>query len=174
LIPYQGLIKGGWGLTRNLDIFCICLIKQKFLVWYNHTFYFLCSLPFLRILKWIDSVYLKKRAKKGGVIKHKMCVLGKQKTLLLYTIGENHHLTRFEAVLWSRSPSLFHSPFNSKHKNAFIWVPWHFWNMLDKTKVSSMVKIHISLFYSPYPFCAYFERYMLYYNTRQKLRVGVI
>ena len=32
-----------------------------------------------------------------------MCVLGKQETLLLYTIGENHHLTRFDLC----------SPFNS-------------------------------------------------------------
>ena len=43
----------------------------------------------LRIVEEIESVSLKKRAKKGGVIKHKMSVLGKQETLLLYTIDEN-------------------------------------------------------------------------------------
>ena len=26
-------IGGGGGLTRNLDIFGICLLKQKFLIW---------------------------------------------------------------------------------------------------------------------------------------------
>ena len=49
-------------------------------------------------------------------MKNKMCALDTQETLFLYTIGENLHLTRFED-----SPSLFHPPFNSKHKNAFHW-----------------------------------------------------
>ena len=35
----------------------------------------------------------------------------------------------------NRGCSLY-SPFNSKHKNAFIWVPWHFWHMRNKTKES--------------------------------------
>ena len=33
-------------------------------------------------------------------------------------------------------PSLFHPPFNSKHKNAFHWEPRHFLLMLEKRKVS--------------------------------------
>ena len=44
-------------------------------------------------------------------------------------------------------PLPFSSLLNSKHKNAFIWVCWHFWHMLDKTKVSGMVNIHILYFY---------------------------
>ena len=46
--------------------------------------------------KEIEIVSLKQRAKKGGgVIKHKMCILGKQETLLLYNIGKNHHFNTF-------------------------------------------------------------------------------
>ena len=41
-------------------------------------------------------------------------------------------------------PLPFSSPFNSKHKNAFIWVTLHFWHMFDKTKVARMVT-HTSL-----------------------------
>ena len=51
----------------------------------------------LRIVEEIESVSLKKRAKKGGVIKQKMSVLGKQETLLLYTIGENHHFKQIQS-----------------------------------------------------------------------------
>ena len=43
-------------------------------------------------------------------------------------------------------PLPFSSPFNTKHKNAFIWVCWHFRHMFDKTKVSRMIKIHILSF----------------------------
>ena len=35
----------------------------------------------------------------GGIIKHKMCVLGKQETLLLYTIGKSH--CSLKNALWS-------------------------------------------------------------------------
>ena len=44
--------------------------------------------------------------------------------------------------------------------------------MLDKTKVSRMVKTQI-FFLWPLPFCAYFERYMQSPKIRAK-RVGVI
>ena len=37
--------------------------------------FFLFPLPFLRILKEIEIVYPKKRAKRVGVVKDKMCVL---------------------------------------------------------------------------------------------------
>ena len=36
-----------------------------------------------------------------------------------------------------------------KHKNAFIWVPWHFWHMRHKTKVSCIFKIQILSFMTP-------------------------
>ena len=136
-------------LTQNPDIFCICLMKQKFLVWYKHTFYLLWTLPFLRIFKEIENVSLKKCAKRGGVIKDKMWVFTIQETFVLSSICKKCQGTKIKAVLWSQSPSLFHPPFNSKHKNAFIWVPWLFWHMLEITKVSCLIKIHILFFMIP-------------------------
>ena len=44
---------------------------------------------------------------------------------------------------------LFIKNVSKYHKTAFIWVPWHFWHMLDKTKVSCMVKTHILSFMTP-------------------------
>ena len=81
--------------------------------------------------KEIESVSLKKRAKRVKVIKDKIFVLDIQETLLLYIISENHH---FKPILSSfLIPLPFSSPpFNSKHKNAFDWEPYHFLHMLDK------------------------------------------
>jgi hypothetical protein len=61
----------------------------------KHTFYLLFPIPFS---KEIESVSLKKRAKRVG-IEHKMCVLGKQETLLSYTIGEKHHFNPIRSSL---------------------------------------------------------------------------
>ena len=57
------------------------------------------------------------------------------------------------------------------HKTAFIWVPWHFCHMLDKTKVSCLVKTHILSFMTPSLF-ARFLRYTLYisFKLRKKGR----
>ena len=72
--------------------------------------------------------------------------------------------TQIKAVLWS------HPPFNSKHKDAFIWVPWHFWHMLDKQKNKSFLygKNTHFIFYGPYPFCAYSKIYMQSSKIREK------
>ena len=45
--------------------------------------------PLFAHLKELESASLKKRAKKGGVINDKKCVLDVQKLLLLCTLGKN-------------------------------------------------------------------------------------
>ena len=104
------------------------LDKTKVSRMVKKTFYLLCPLPFfLRILKEIESITLKKRAKRGGVIKHKMCFLG---YYTIYTNGKKHHFNPIHSSFVIAVPLLFTSPFNSKNKAVFIWVPWHFWHFL--------------------------------------------
>ena len=92
-----------------------------------------------------------KRAKSGGVIKDKMCVLTKQDTFVLSHICQKCQFTQIKAFLWFELKEEYKQPplfvFFSlipKHKNNFIWVPWHY--MRDKTKVSYIFKIQILFF----------------------------
>ena len=61
-----------------------------------------------------------------------MSVLDKQETLLLYTIGENHHFNTIGSSFVIAVPLPFSPPFKSKHKNALFGYPDIF-DMLDKS-----------------------------------------
>ena len=58
------------------------------------------------------------------------------------------------------------SSFNWKHKNTFIWVPWHYRHMHYKTKVSCIFKIQILSFMTQTLFahilgdCIYHSKYV--------------
>ena len=56
-------------------------------------------------------------------------------------------------------------------QTAFIWVPWHFWHILDKTKVFYLVKTHILSFMIP-PLFAHFlrETFSISFKMRKKGR----
>ena len=84
------------------------------------------------------------QAKSFRVIKDKICILKKKNTFVLSYICQKCQGTRIKAFL-----SFGIKAFNSKHKNAFIRVPWHFLHMHDKTKVSYIFKIQILSFMSP-------------------------
>ena len=73
----------------------------------THIFYFMPP-PLFAHFK--ESVSLKKRAKRGGVIKDKMCILTKQETFVLSSICQKCQGTQIKAVLLSQSPSLFDPP----------------------------------------------------------------
>ena len=90
------------------------------------------------------------RAKRVRVIKDNICILKIQDTFVLSLICQKCQGTQiklflcFELKEEYKEPPLF--SLIPKHKNAFIWVCWHFWHMLDKTKVSHMIKIQILSF----------------------------
>ena len=90
------------------------------------------------------------RAKRVRVIKDKICIFIIRETFVLSSICQKCQHTQIKAFLCfgikeKRGGSLY-SSFNSKHKNAFIWVPWHFWHISNKTKVSCIFKIQILSF----------------------------
>ena len=82
-------------------------------------------------------------------------------------------LSRF-AVLWYKSPSLFHPPFNSKHKNAFHWKPWHFFPMYYFIKVSHMAKTQILSSMTPTLFARILRDICSLFPKRRAKRVRVI
>ena len=134
-------LKGHWSLQKVFFV----LKNQPFI---KYLFCLTFDLNFLHIVKEIESVSLKKTRKKG-IIKHKMCALDIQEhiyILIFYTIGEKHHFNLIRSSFVIAVPLPFMSPFNAKHKNTFIWVPWQFWHMLNKTKVFCMIKKHILFF----------------------------
>ena len=45
-----------------------------------------------------------------------------------------------------RTHFLYNIVYQQQHKNVFIWVPWYFWHLHDKTQVSFIFKIHILCF----------------------------
>ena len=53
-------------LFRYPDIFCICLIKQKFFIWSKNTFYLLPPSLFTRFLIDMISISFKMRKKGKG------------------------------------------------------------------------------------------------------------
>ena len=110
---------------------------------------------------------LKIRAKRVGAIKDKICILKKQDTFVLSSICQKCQGTqikeflRFELKGEYKEPLLFvYFSLIPKDKNAFMWVPWHFLHMLDKTKVSCIFKIQI--------FSAYFRRLHISLKIRVK------
>ena len=91
-------------------------------------------------------ISLKICAKRVGVIKNKMCVFTIQETFVVLSICQKCQGTQIKAFLcfilkggWKMEGGL---------QTAFIWVLWHFWHMLDKTKISCFVKTQILSFIS--------------------------
>ena len=105
-----------------------------------HILSFMASTLFAHILR--DICYLLKYAKRVRVIKDKICILKIHDNFVLWQICHTYtkmsgYSNKSVYMLWNytkRRGSLY-SSFNSKHKNAFIWVPGHFWHMRDQTKV---------------------------------------
>ena len=86
------------------------------------------------------------RAKRVRVIKDNICILKIQDTFVLSLICQKCQDTQIKAFLCFKRWLFVFFSLIPKHKNAFIWVCWHFWHMLEKTKVSRMIKIQILSF----------------------------
>ena len=87
-----------------------------------------------------------------------MCFRQK-KTLPLYTIGENHHSNLIRSSFVIAVPHPFQPPLIRSIKMLLFEYPDIFGICSIKQKFLFWWK-HTFL-YSPYPFCAYFETYML-------------
>ena len=116
----------------------------------------MCPFPFLRILKEIESVFLKKRANRVRVIKDKMYIFTIRETFVLSSICQKYQGSQIKAFLCLKLKGEWKREGDCDHKTAFIWIPRHFWHMLDK-QVSRVVKTHISFFLTP-PLFARFLR----------------
>ena len=95
------------------------------------------------------------RAKRVRVIKDKMCIFIIRETFVLSNICLKCQHTQIKAFLCFELKGGWKREGDCDHKTAFIWVFWHFWHMLDKTKVSCLVKTHFLSFITP-PFFARF------------------
>ena len=84
-----------------------------------------------------------------------MCVLGKQETLLLYTIGENHHSNPIRSSFMITVPL----PFSliRSIKTLLFEYPDIFGIFMIKQKILVFLNTDF-IHYGPYPFCAYFRR----------------
>ena len=102
-------------------------------------------------------ISLKIRAKRVGTIIDKMCILIIRETFVLSNICLKCQHTQIKAFLCFELKGGWKREGDCDHKTAFIWVSWHFWYMLDKTKVSCLVKIHI-LSFMTFPLFARFLR----------------
>ena len=94
-----------------------------------------------------DCIYLLKYAEKGR--NHKMCVFTIRETFVSSSICQKCQGTQIKSFLCFQLKGGWKREGGCDHKTAFIWVPWHFLHMLDKTKVSDLVKTHILSFMTP-------------------------
>ena len=91
-------------------------------------------------------ISLKIRVKRVESIKNKMCIFTIRETFVFSSICQKYQGTQIKAFLCFELKGGWKREGDYDHKTAFIWVPWHFLHMLNKTKVSRLVKTHILCF----------------------------
>ena len=89
-----------------------------------------------------------------------MCIFKIRETFFSQAYAKNVRVFQIKAFLCFELKGGWKREGDCNQKTAFIWEPWHFWHMLNKTKVSPIVKTHILSCMTP-PLFARFLRDML-------------